>query len=997
MTTEVEASRRGSSWKNESWRILQEYIGHEEFKKRRKDSVKKSDGFAEQEPRPVEKKKVKSSFKALVPVQPRALLKQPGKVALQTKLQKLKLAAVAGTATAARRSFHGPGIGATGFAVVVDNVKFPENDFFRPRTVFPVRLRHSNCWSADDAAADVRGVAIKFGDTDGDSCFELVMDTGTMAPFWDLPSYEEYVSAMKGGPEKLKEWCWKAPMNYYILVDGLRRAPDSYFQLVYSSQTCFTFAAKDNVPRYVKFRMIPTNKDPESGLLNLEEQRQAWNTARLPDEERPQNYLRLEYVERLMKSSVMYRLQLQLHTKKASDTASTCSPYRCWAPADHPWYDVADVIITTLLTDNVTARTSFNIANLPPCLGLIEPESMYDYNSINYVRAKVYSAAHGARLAKLRGIPPLRGPIDYETQPYSVEIRMGSKQGMLGLMKRNLKVVLTGPDRRTEPTRFSEGYKTGSSQVFSMTAIDVGEVIMVTIYNEGGPAWFVESIVVEEVRRGRSTEFPAQRWVTDTVIVRRGKASIMTTREQDVLLRLRLYEMQERRKQFHWRHSDSGFPGGLAASTVEELPPDVRPSESMLQKLSGITEKLALPQNFLNIPCLFEKDKHNVGNFVEFKKMVPENVYDRQRLIKHWKSDVDFGRQFLNGLNPLILRRCRQLPETFAKKSDEIDQLLPDGQALLKEIEARRVYMADYSILGGLRGNISGRDVFHLAAPTGLFHLNEVGDMIPLAIQLYQKPGPHTTIWTPADPQCDWMLAKMFLRNADAQVHLFVSLFLKTNLLNETFAVATYRQLPSAHPVFKLLAPHLRDVFAANIIARREVLEEWSVIDEVYSLGLMGRRTLIARAFSKFTWRDLVLPACLQDRGLEKLPEFVYRDDAMKLWRANRALVDCIVSLYYEFDEDLDKDLELQAWIKDLHDNGLNWEKAYPEKVPSKLTSKTDLVDLVTGIMFNCSVQRRALTAGMRDVATFIPSVPFAMRAPPPTRAASVKISSLLS
>ncbi|XP_078695234.1 allene oxide synthase-lipoxygenase protein-like [Branchiostoma floridae x Branchiostoma belcheri] len=677
MTTEVEAGKRGSSWKNESWKILQEYIGHEEFIKRRKEAVKKSDNFGQQQNVPVEKPK-----SALGSVQP--LLGQSDKVALQTKLQKLKLAAVAGTATAAKRAFHAPGIGASGFAVVVDKVKFPENDFFRPRTVFPVRLRHSNCWSADDAAADIRGAAIKFGDTDGDSCFEMVLDTGVMAPFWDLPSYEEYVAAMKGGPDRLKEWCWKGPMNYYIMVDSLRRAPDSYFQLIYHSQTCFAFRGSDNVPRLAKFRLIPTNKDPESGLLDLEQQRQVWNTARLPDEERPKDYLRHEYAERLMKASLKYRLQMQLHTKKTSDTASICNPYRCWSPGEHPWYDVADVIITTLLRDNVIARTSFHIANLPPCLSLIDPESVYDYNSINYIRSKVYPAAHAARLAKLRGLPPLRGPIEYEQQPYSVEMRMGSKQGMPGL-KGNLKVVLTGPYRRTEPTSLSEGYKTGNSQVFSMTAADVGEVLMVTMYNEGGQAWFVESIVVEEVRRGRSTEFPAHRWITDMVMIRRGKAALLWTREEDVLLGQRLFEMQERRKQFSWRHSDTGFPGRLAASSAQDLPPDVRPSESMLQKLSGISEKLTLPKNILS--CLWERDK--MDNFVEFKKMVPEDVYNRHRLIKHLKSDAEFGRQFLDGFNPLVLRRCRQLPEAFERKTDEIEKQLTGGKSLLEEIEVR--------------------------------------------------------------------------------------------------------------------------------------------------------------------------------------------------------------------------------------------------------------------------------------------------------------------
>ena len=43
--------------------------------------------------------------------------------------------------------------------------------------------------------------------------------------------------------------------------------------------------------------------------------------------------------------------------------------------------------------------------------------------------------------------------------------------------------------------------------------------------------------------------------------------------------------------------------------------------------------------------------------------------------------------------------------------------------------------------------------------------------MVPIAIQLKKKPGSENPIFLPSDNFFDWLLAKIYYRSADAQVH----------------------------------------------------------------------------------------------------------------------------------------------------------------------------------------------------------------------------------
>lgn len=58
-------------------------------------------------------------------------------------------------------------------------------------------------------------------------------------------------------------------------------------------------------------------------------------------------------------------------------------------------------------------------------------------------------------------------------------------------------------------------------------------------------------------------------------------------------------------------------------------------------------------------------------------------------VVKHWQEDAFFASQFLNGLNPVLIHRCRHLPENFPVTNDMVAPMLGPGTSLQAELEVR--------------------------------------------------------------------------------------------------------------------------------------------------------------------------------------------------------------------------------------------------------------------------------------------------------------------
>ena len=109
-----------------------------------------------------------------------------------------------------------------------------------------------------------------------------------------------------------------------------------------------------------------------------------------------------------------------------------------------------------------------------------------------------------------------------------------------------------------------------------------------------------------------------------------------------------------------------------------------------------------------------------------------------------------------------------------------------------------------------------------------------------------------------------------------------------------------------------------RYTLTTNVLIRNNLLHKSGPVDRYTSLGLEGFYTLIRRywASSSFTFNDLDPINDLRVRGVDDeahLPNYHYRDDAVRLWTHLHQCVQQILALFYSTDNDVVTDSELQV------------------------------------------------------------------------------------
>ena len=126
-----------------------------------------------------------------------------------------------------------------------------------------------------------------------------------------------------------------------------------------------------------------------------------------------------------------------------------------------------------------------------------------------------------------------------------------------------------------------------------------------------------------------------------------------------------------------------------------------------------------------------------------------------------------------------------------------------------------------------------------------------------------------------------------------------ISHLLRCHLMMEAPAVASWRNLSSVHPVWKLLYSHTKGIMAINTLGRNDLIPEGGAADQVLSIGGGGQVTLMQKFYQSFTFDGYDLIKDLTERGVKDLPKFHYKNDAVLLWTAIQQFVQDIIYIYY--------------------------------------------------------------------------------------------------
>lgn len=366
-----------------------------------------------------------------------------------------------------------------------------------------------------------------------------------------------------------------------------------------------------------------------------------------------------------------------------------------------------------------------------------------------------------------------------------------------------------------------------------------------------------------------------------------------------------------------------------------------------------------------------------------------------------WISDRFFTQQRLAGINPMSLRRVTlkagpvgldwdTLYKTLNPEFDwegAVQKALGSDDTLEEAIYQGRVYVLRYELCDDLpreevdlTDNDPNRTMWDTLSPIALFaskqdFLTKTNDLVPVAIQMDYTPD--SSVYTPDDKD-NWMLAKLNVQVTDLGYAQIVEHLGKVHFLMEPFCVVLKRRLSSSHPLHQILKYHCRDVTVPNTVGAPKLVGEGEYMDQLFAFGNEGTTRLLTEAHKLSTWDVTDFRNEIKKRGVDDkklLPYYPYRDDGEQILKIIENMVKGYVDLYYYDNEDVKKDYEFGSFLRELSTRTI-FHRIYVKGLPSKITTKDELCDIVTRIISQLSVQHAAVNYPLTDYGLYTPNLP---------------------
>ncbi|KAH7847289.1 hypothetical protein Vadar_024296 [Vaccinium darrowii] len=393
----------------------------------------------------------------------------------------------------------------------------------------------------------------------------------------------------------------------------------------------------------------------------------------------------------------------------------------------------------------------------------------------------------------------------------------------------------------------------------------------------------------------------------------------------------------------HLKMSD--FLANSLKSIVQFLLPEFEAPCDTHYEFDSFADTLKLYEGGIKLPesPLLDEIKENIP--FEMLKDLLQTDDDKTA----WRTDEEFGREMLAGVNPVIISR---VPSN--KQPGILDPKVYGNQ--------------DSSITRDhIENNLDGLTIEEALRNKKLFILDHHDTLMPypLAIEL-SLPNPKgdqfgaiSKLYTLAEDGVEasvWQLTKAYVVVNDSGHHQLISHWLNTHAVIEPFVIATNSQLSVLHPIHKLLHPHFRDTMTINALGRQTLINAGALLADLIKRGMVVE--------------DANAP-----HGLRLLiKDYPYPVDGLKIWSAIETWVHDYCHFYYKDDQSVQADSELQSWWKELREEGHGDKKDEPWW--PKMQTLKDLIDTCTIIIWVGSALHAAVNFGQYSYAGYIPNRP---------------------
>ncbi len=416
-------------------------------------------------------------------------------------------------------------------------------------------------------------------------------------------------------------------------------------------------------------------------------------------------------------------------------------------------------------------------------------------------------------------------------------------------------------------------------------------------------------------------------------------------------------------------------------ATINKLPKQEKPTLKYNLKLAAnmagtVTSLPGLAKRYFKFSVLKRPFK-KYSDYLFFKRAPFPNIQMRDNF---WDNQY-LGYQRLAGMNPVVIEGinpANPLPETFQITAEMVGMNASEFSVALAD---DRFYVTNYGMLKELLdnpGTVQGLRKYVTPA-IALYCLNSEGQLDIKAVQfdVSENTSAENPIITPEDAR--WKSARAVIQAADGTHQELWTHATRIHYVLESIIMVSHRQLSEQHPLFALLAPHLKFTLSVNVNPLFEPAPDGSIPEfgKMFACDNEALVNFMGKGMNEFSFKEFTFPNDIKNRHMGN-PNLVYpyRDDGKLWWQESQEFAFDYLSLYYANDDAVIQDYELQAWAAEL--GGAKSENNCGlTDFPTAFTSVKQLAEIVGHILFITTAHHSAVHYPQYECAGYPPNMPF--------------------